>query len=101
MFASGTGLLCMPNLSDLGTDTDCGGARRLERIAGNRASVSHCRDCDVRSLAGPEPDRQAKFKHLLRKAAALGRNHLRHNRRNPSIFAQCATYFRNSGYAQS
>jgi hypothetical protein len=28
-------------------------------------------DCDVRSLAGPEPDRQvfAKFKHLLRKAA--------------------------------
>jgi hypothetical protein len=34
--------------------------------------MSHCRDCDVRSLAGPEPDRQvfAKFKHLLRKAAA-------------------------------
>jgi len=32
----------------------------------------NCRDCDVRSLAGPEPDRQvfAKFKHLLRKAAA-------------------------------
>jgi hypothetical protein len=31
----------------------------------------NCRDCDVRSLAGPEPDRQvfAKFKHLLRKAA--------------------------------
>src|ERR1700688_5069521 len=72
MFASGTGLLCMPNLSDLGTDTDCGGARRLERIARNRARVSQCRDCDVRSLAGPEPDRQvfAKFKHLLRKAAA-------------------------------
>jgi hypothetical protein len=34
--------------------------------------VFHCRDCDVSSLAGPEPDRQvfAKFKHLLRKAAA-------------------------------
>jgi hypothetical protein len=33
---------------------------------------NNCRDCDVRSLAGPEPDRQvfAKFKHLLRKAAA-------------------------------
>src|ERR1700730_17951347 len=32
----------------------------------------NCRDCDVRSLAGPEPDRQvfAKFKHLSRKAAA-------------------------------
>ena len=32
----------------------------------------NCRDCDVRSLAGPEPNRQvfAKFKHLLRKAAA-------------------------------
>jgi hypothetical protein len=32
----------------------------------------NCRDCDVHSLAGPEPDRQvfAKFKHLLRKAAA-------------------------------
>ena len=32
----------------------------------------NCRDCDVRSLAGPEPDRKvfAKFKHLLRKAAA-------------------------------
>src|ERR1700745_219062 len=30
------------------------------------------RDCHVRSLAGPEPDRQvfAKFKHLLRKATA-------------------------------
>jgi hypothetical protein len=32
----------------------------------------NCRDCDPRSLAGPEPDRQtfAKFKHLSRKAAA-------------------------------
>jgi hypothetical protein len=32
----------------------------------------NCRDCDVRSLAGPEPDRQvfAKFKHLSRKAVA-------------------------------
>jgi hypothetical protein len=32
----------------------------------------NCRDCDVRSLAGPEPDRQVfvKFKHLSRKAAA-------------------------------
>ena len=33
----------------------------------------NCRDCDVRSLAGPEPDRQvfAKFKDFLRKAAAV------------------------------
>jgi len=32
----------------------------------------NCRDCDVRSLAEPEPNRQVfvKFKHLLRKAAA-------------------------------
>jgi len=32
----------------------------------------NCRDCVVRSLAGPEPDREvfAKFKHLWRKAAA-------------------------------
>ena len=46
--------------------------RRPERIARNRARVSHCRDCDVRSLAEPEPNRQVfvKFKHLLRKAAA-------------------------------
>ena len=32
----------------------------------------NCRDCDVRSLAEPEPNRQVfvKFKRLLRKAAA-------------------------------
>jgi hypothetical protein len=50
----------------------------------------NCRDCDVLSLAGPEPDRQvfAKFKHLLRKAAAR------------SAETICVT-FRNSGYAQS
>jgi hypothetical protein len=32
----------------------------------------NCRDCVVRSLAGPEPDRQvfSKFKRLSRKAAA-------------------------------
>lgn len=32
----------------------------------------NCRDCDIRSLAGPQPDRQvfAKFKHLSRKAVA-------------------------------
>ena len=32
----------------------------------------NCRDCDVRSLAEPEANRQVfvKFKHLLRKAAA-------------------------------
>jgi hypothetical protein len=32
----------------------------------------NCRDCDVRSLAEPEPNRQVfvKFKHLLHKAAA-------------------------------
>ena len=32
---------------------------------------SNCRDCDARSLAEPEPNRQVfvEFKHLLRKAA--------------------------------
>ncbi len=66
----------------------------------------NCRDCDVRSLAEAEPDRQvfAKFKHLLRKAAA---------RSAETIYVtigeilraftptECANYFRNSGYAQS
>jgi hypothetical protein len=50
----------------------------------------NCRDCDVRSLAEPEPDRHvfAKFK-VAQGRRALGRNHLRHNRRNPpSIYAQ-------------
>jgi hypothetical protein len=53
----------------------------------------NCGDCDVRLLAEPEPDRRAfaKFKHLLRKAAARSRrNHL------PT---ECANYFRR--YAQS
>jgi len=42
-----------------------------EPSTASKADIN-CRDCDVRSLAGPEPDRQvfAKFKHLLRKAAA-------------------------------
>ena len=51
----------------------------------------NCRDCDVRSLAEPEPNRQVfvKFKHFVAQGRrALGRNHLRHNRRNPpSIYA--------------
>ena len=43
-----------------------------ERVRSVQNADINCRDCDVRSLAGPEPDRQvfAKFKHLLRKAAA-------------------------------
>jgi hypothetical protein len=52
----------------------------------------NCRDCDVRSLAEPEPDRHV-FRQVQALVAqgrrALGRNHLRHNRRNPtSIYAQ-------------
>jgi hypothetical protein len=152
MFASGTGLLCMPNLSDLGTDTDCGCAarapqknggwsiganamrsvlafglliasvllptlqgcitpnrdmspfvpakvwthafrrssktrplattihpssagadlRRPKRIARNRATESHRRGATSVHSPDLNPDRQvfAKFKHLLRKAAA-------------------------------
>jgi hypothetical protein len=39
----------------------------------------NCGDCDVRSLAEPDRRAFAKFKHLLRKAAARSRrNHLRH-----------------------
>src|SRR6476469_1449317 len=34
MFASGTGLLCMLNLSDLGTDTNCGVAARAPQKNG-------------------------------------------------------------------
>jgi hypothetical protein len=69
--------------------TAASGQKRKSARATVRFALA-LRDCDDRSLAGPEPDRQvfAKFKHLLRKAAALCRNHLRHNRRNPpSIYA--------------
>jgi len=64
----------------------------------------NCRDCDVRSLAEPEPDRHvfAKFKHLLRKAAARSAETIcvtiGEILRRPT---ECANYFRNSGYAQS
>jgi hypothetical protein len=57
----------LPSTSDL--------RRRTLKVrfvpAGPNADIN-CRDCLVRSLAGPEPDRQvfAKFKHLSRKAAA-------------------------------
>jgi transposase len=46
----------------------------------------------------------AKLKHLLRQGRrALGRNHLRHNRRILRAFTstECANYYRTSGYAQS
>src|SRR5260370_38889937 len=64
----------------------------------------NCRDCDVRSLAEPEPDRHvfAKFKHLLCKAAARSAETIcvtiGEILRRPT---ECANYFRNSGYAQS
>ncbi len=65
----------------------------------------NCRDCGVPSLAEPEPDRQvfAKFKHLLRKAAA------RSAETNCVTIGEIlraftptewANYFRNSRYAQ-
>ena len=64
------------------------------------------RDCDVRSLAGPEPDRQvfAKFKHLLRKAAARSAEtiYVTIGKILPAFTpTECANYFRNSGYAES
>jgi hypothetical protein len=62
----------------------------------------NCRDCDVRSLAGPEPDRQvfAKFKDFLRKAAARSAETIGEILRafTPT---ECANYFRNSCYARS
>ena len=66
----------------------------------------NCRDCDVRSLAGPEPDRQvfAKFKHLLRKAAARSAETICvtiGEILRAFAPAECANYFRNSVYAQS
>jgi hypothetical protein len=48
-------------------------AARRFRFVGSRPNADiNCRDCDIRSLAEPQPDRQvfAKFKHLSRKAAA-------------------------------
>jgi hypothetical protein len=46
--------------------------RAPDKIADLLWKNINCRDCDVRSLVEPEPDRHvfAKFKHLLRKAAA-------------------------------
>ena len=66
----------------------------------------NCRDCDVRSLAGPEPDRQvfAKFKHLLRKAAARSAETICvtiGEILRAFTPTECGNYFRNSGYAQS
>jgi hypothetical protein len=60
MFASGTGLLCMPNLSDLGTDTDCGRAARAPQKNGGWSIGANA----VRSVLA------FGLKHLLRKAAA-------------------------------
>jgi hypothetical protein len=64
------------------------------------------RDCDVRSLAGPEPDRQvfAKFKHLLRKATARSAETIRFTIGEilrAFTPTECANYFRNPGNAQS
>jgi hypothetical protein len=63
-------------------------------------------DCDVRSLTGPEPDREvfAKLKHLLRKAAARSAETIRvtiGEILRAFTPTECANYFRNSGYAQS
>jgi hypothetical protein len=56
--------------SGLPRSTDINRPARLVRFV--PIGDINCRDCDVRSLAEPEPNRQVfvKFKHLLRKAAA-------------------------------
>ena len=66
----------------------------------------NCRDCDVRSLAEPEPNRQVfvKFKHLLRKAAARSAETICviiGEILRAFTPTECANYFRNSRYAQS
>src|ERR1700751_3125280 len=65
----------------------------------------NCRDCDVRSLAGPEPDRRvfAKFKDLLRKADARSAETICvtiGEILRAFMPTECANCFRNSGYAQ-
>jgi hypothetical protein len=65
----------------------------------------NCRDCDGRSLTEPEPDRHvfAKFKHLLRKAAARSAETIcvTIGILRALTPTECANYVRNSGYAQS
>jgi hypothetical protein len=63
------------------------------------------RDCDVRSLAGPEPDRQvfARFKYLFFKAAARSAETIcvAIGEILRTFTPNAPRYFRNSGYAQS
>jgi hypothetical protein len=66
----------------------------------------NCRDCDARSLAEPEPNRQVfvKFKHLLRKAATRSAETICVITGEILLAftpTECANYFRNSRYAQS
>ena len=71
-----------------------------------READINCRDRDVRSLVGPEPDRQvfAKFQHLLRKAAARSAETICvtiGEILRAFTPTECANYFRNSDYAPS
>ena len=66
----------------------------------------NCCDCDVRSLAEPEPNRQVfvTFKRLLRKAAARSAETICviiGEILRAFTPTECANYFRNSRYAQS
>ena len=66
----------------------------------------NCRDCNVRSLVEPEPNRQVfvKFKHLLRKAAARSAETICviiGEILRAFTPTECANCFRNSRYAQS
>ena len=83
---------------------------RITPDSGHRSMQSAClinlSDYDVRSLAGPEPDRKvfAKFKHLLRMAAARSAETIRvtiSEILRAFTPTECANYFRNSGDAQS
>jgi hypothetical protein len=66
----------------------------------------NCRDCDVRLLAEPEPDRQvfAKFKHLVRKGDARSAKTICvtiGEILRAFTATECANFFRNSRLCQS
>ena len=81
--------------------TAASGQKRKSARATVRPALA-LRDCDVRSLAGPEPDRQvfAKFKHLLRKPAARSAETICvtiGEILRAFTPTECANYLRNSG----
>jgi hypothetical protein len=78
----------------------------LQQTANGPTGDINCRDCDVRSFAEPEPNRQVfvKFKHLLRKVAARSAETICviiGEILRAFTPTECANYFRNSRYAHN